>query len=369
MGSICIVLSGYQRDNPRIFERQSISLLQAGFNVSILVDDGLGDANVKGINIYSLKTSTRLKRLFFSSFFFYKKTLELNSDKYFIHSPELIPLGLFLKLKGKKIYYDAHEDLPNLILDKRINFFIKGILFYISKIFLNISLKFFDGVTTPHLHVKKKVLKINKKTNLVENFPLKYSAKEFDLENYLERGEVLIYTGTIYPHSNQKEVLEVLNNRKKTKYLLAGYMPEEMKKLFNDFNKKNQVDFLGYCNYSELENIYNRASVGISIIDYKKNLGGILGTFAVNKIFEYMSYGLPIICSDYKSWQKIVKDYDCGICVEPKNFNQIESAIDYLLENKKEAFEMGRRGRKAVLEKYNWKEIEAPFLKTFKDEL
>ena len=51
---------------------------------------------------------------------------------------------------------------------------------------------------------------------------------------------------------------------------------------------------------------------------------------------------------------EIVEKYNCGICVDPHNSQQIKEAIQYLVENKEMAYQMGQNGRRAVLEEYNW---------------
>ena len=40
------------------------------------------------------------------------------------------------------------------------------------------------------------------------------------------------------------------------------------------------------------------------------------GTLGNNKIFEYMYYGLPIICTDFDLWKEIIDKYKCGIYVK-----------------------------------------------------
>ena len=52
--------------------------------------------------------------------------------------------------------------------------------------------------------------------------------------------------------------------------------------------------------------------------------------------------------------REIVEKYNCGICVDPHNSQQIKEAIQYLVENKEMAYQMGQNGRRAVLEEYNW---------------
>jgi glycosyltransferase involved in cell wall biosynthesis len=67
-----------------------------------------------------------------------------------------------------------------------------------------------------------------------------------------------------------------------------------------------------------------------------------------------MEAGLPIICSDVPIYRMIIEEYNCGILVNPNDEKQIANAIRFLIDNKKEAYNMGKNGRKAVIEKYSW---------------
>ncbi|MFH1089945.1 MAG: glycosyltransferase, partial [Pseudomonadota bacterium] len=70
---------------------------------------------------------------------------------------------------------------------------------------------------------------------------------------------------------------------------------------------------------------------------------------------EYMAAGIPVIASHFPLWREIVEDNGCGLCVNPQDPEEIAQAVRYVLTYPQQAEEMGRRGRKAVEEKYNWR--------------
>lgn len=75
------------------------------------------------------------------------------------------------------------------------------------------------------------------------------------------------------------------------------------------------------------------------------------------KFFTYMQAGLPIIAPNFGEIGLVVKEERCGILVDTTRPEEIAEAITYLLEHPEEAKAMGKRGRRAIEEKYNW-EIE-----------
>jgi len=81
-----------------------------------------------------------------------------------------------------------------------------------------------------------------------------------------------------------------------------------------------------------------------------------------NKLFDYMLMGLPVVASDLPEIRRVVEDVDCGILVDPADVEAIAEALDYLLSNPAEARRMGENGRRAVIEKYNWGNMETVLL-------
>jgi glycosyltransferase involved in cell wall biosynthesis len=73
-----------------------------------------------------------------------------------------------------------------------------------------------------------------------------------------------------------------------------------------------------------------------------------------NKLFEYMSAGLPVVASDFPPWREIVAATGSGLCVDPSNPAAIAEAIDRLTADADIGAECGRNGARAVAGEFNW---------------
>jgi glycosyltransferase involved in cell wall biosynthesis len=366
---ICHVISGYFRNDPRVFQRQCKSIIKAEYEVSILTNDGGSNEILDDIYIYSCGRfwKNRIKIILFAKHQFFKKAIEIDADIYQLHSPELISLGLELKRRGKIIIYDAHEDLPKHILEKDwIPSFLRKPISLIIDAYMKRALKKYDEIISPHSHVVDYLVNVNKNVTLITNFAKFDSSLNYDLSHYLSRENSICYSGTVYLHSNQEFILDAISNIENLKYQIVGFIDKNHKKQLSERKGFEKLLFLDRIPWEELNNFYSKSLIGMVIIDYKQNLGNKKGTYAVNKMFEYMQAGLPIICSDYDLWKDVVNKYKCGICVEPQNTRQIEDAIRYLIGNKEKAYEMGQNGRKGVREEYNWSTQEREYLKIFR---
>jgi glycosyltransferase involved in cell wall biosynthesis len=121
------------------------------------------------------------------------------------------------------------------------------------------------------------------------------------------------------------------------------------------------VDELGFVDRVGVKNILAHAVAGlVTFLPLPNHIDA-----QPNKMFEYMSAGVPVIASNFPLWREIIEGNDCGLCVDPLNPAAIAEAIDYLVNNPVRAEQMGRNGQRAVQERYNWTIEEKKLLELY----
>jgi glycosyltransferase involved in cell wall biosynthesis len=124
-----------------------------------------------------------------------------------------------------------------------------------------------------------------------------------------------------------------------------------------------KVNKLGFLNRQQVSEVLAKSHAGIvTFLPAPNHINS-----QPNKMFEYMSAGLPVIASNFLLWREIIEGNQCGICVDPRNPKAIGDAMQYLVDNPQKAEQMGKNGRKAVEQKYNWLIEEKKLLTLYKD--
>lgn len=350
---ICHLTSVHPRYDGRIFRKQCQSLLAAGYDVSLVVADGKGDELKDGVKIYDVgKFEGRFNRIQNATSAVGRKAAELNCEIYHFHDPELIFAGLSLKKKGKKVVFDMHENVPADIEEKAyIPFFLRKFFSFLYLLLETYVVKRIDAVVSTRESINKRISKYNRKIELITNFPI----VDQNVEIVKDKENALGFAGVIIPNWRHAEIINSLGRIENVSYSLAGdgniqYIAD-LKKLPG----WSKVDYLGKIPFESVRKLYEKTSIGVAIYIYCKNMDGNTGNLANTKLFEYMNWGIPVICTDYTLWKQIIEDeVNCGICVNPYDESAIEAAIRFLIDNPETAYQMGVNGRKAVLEKYNW---------------
>lgn len=358
---ICHLTSVHKQHDVRIFVKECSSLAKC-HETHLIVVNGYNEIK-NNVTIHSLEVnySSRIKRFTKAVNEIYKKSIEINADIYHLHDPELLRIAIKLKKKGKKIIYDAHEDLPRQILSKPyINKnLIKLFSFFAEKYEKKIAKKV-DAIISATPHISKRFKLINSNTLIINNYPL---LEEIEIKkNKKTKTKNLCYIGGITKIRGLSYVIDAISQIKEINLFLAGeFSSVKFKKELQIKKGWEKVTELGFIARPEAQKIKTECFAGIVTFLGEENHKNA----QPNKIFEYMSSGLCVIGSNFPLWKEIIEGNQVGICVDPENPNEIINAIRKLIENPKLVEKMSKNGINAVKKIYNWNIEEKKLLELY----
>lgn len=344
--------SAHPRDDTRIFNKMCRSMVGRGLRVTLVVADGRGDATCDGVRIVDAGASKgRADRMFRAPGRVLAKAIEVDADLYHLHDPELIPVGLTLRSASHKVIFDWHEDVPKQLLGKPyLNRIARRVLSFGFAVFERLICRRFDALIGATPAICRKFSALGAQCVDINNYPL---AGELDAHVlWGDKATEVCYVGGIASIRGIVEVVQALAmTSSHVRLNLCGEFSESgVESACRSLPGWARVNYLGLVGRARVREQMGRSVAGlVTFHPYPNHLDA-----QPNKMFEYMSAGLPLIASDFPLWREIVQGSDCGLCVDPRNPKAIAAAIDYLVQNPLEARRMGENGRRAVMDVYNW---------------
>jgi len=355
--SICILTSVHSPFDVRIFHKEAKSLVNAGYNVTIIAPHDKHE-NINGVRVLPVhREKKRILRITKTLYNIYCKALQIDTDIYHFHDPELIPIGLLLKRHGKYVIYDAHEDAPRQSLAKSyIPSMLRKTVSTIVEAIEAFSARRFDGVVTATPFINRRFLKLGASAVNINNYPLSFEM-HMGNKKWEQKEKVVCYIGGVARIRGASEMIEAIG-KTQCRLLIAGNIDKSLETKLMLMPGWSRVDALGFVDRNEVKAIIGRSMAGVVL--YHPELNHI--NAQPNKMFEYMAAGIPVIASDFPLWKEILEGARCGVCVDPLDPDQIADAIRWIVDHPEQAEQMGKNGRKAIIERYNWKREEDTLL-------
>lgn len=346
--------SAHARDDVRIFLKECRSLAAAGFEVFLIVADGQGPVLVDGVRIIDVgpRSGGRANRALLTAARVFAAAQQLRADICHFHDPELIPWGLLLRLSGAKVVYDAHEHVAHDILTKHYLPLPAALLRPLSFVVGSCELAAARGLNaivaaTPEILARFGKLPVPSEG--VYNFPLGEELLQQG-GDWESRQLQACYIGGISVNRGVREIVAAAAHCR-TRIELAGPLWDGLTTAqAAALPGWGRVSYRGVIPRAEVAGLMGRSRVGIvTFLPVVNHVNAL-----PNKLFEYMSAGLPVVASDFPLWRKIVTETGSGLCVDPCDPVAIARAVDRLAEDTEFGAACGRNGARAVAGEFKW---------------
>lgn len=347
----------HPRNDTRIFIKQVRTLSSAlARDVSLVVADGFGDSHQPGqpaiFDLGKLPVS-RFKRALIGNFLAFVFLSRTRPQLVHFHDPELIPLGLLLRLCGCQVIYDVHEDVPRQTMSKHWI----PIIFRWPVATAITAMEWLAGKVLSSFVPATATIAARfpaSKTVLVQNFPIQSEFVTAGQFPYSERASKFAYVGGICDIRGGREMVQALEHMADFPEVcleMAGdFSPEGFGAELRQLTAWSKVNYHGVMGRQGVTSLLGSVKIGLVVLHPIPNYIDSLPV----KMFEYMAAGLPVIASDFPLWREIIGEAGCGLLVNPLDPRAIANALSWLLEHPFEAEAMGQKGQQAVRRIYNW---------------
>lgn len=364
MKKICHMTITDQECIPRLL-RECKSATAAGVETYI-VSPGISFVE-NGITFLGIqKPNSRGERFMKTGKKVFQAALSTDADIYQIHDPELLLYAKKLLHTGKKVIFDSHEFYGLQILERE---YIPGPLRkLVSKLYTiyetYICKKLDAVIQVCTVQGKNYFGNRCKESIFLANLP----QKVLYFDKYIEKTNsspepTICYCGAITDSRGITALVQAVD-KVPAKVLLGGaFDSEEYKKELTQFSGYKYVDYRGIMSYEEIIQAYHCATIGYSVFADRGQYT-VFDSIAT-KCFECMSMGLPVIQLDTEYARKVDDKYHCFYFVSTCSATEVARAIEFLITHPEEANQMGRNGRRAIDEEFNWEKEEQKLISLY----
>jgi glycosyltransferase involved in cell wall biosynthesis len=360
---VCHVTTVHRPLDDRIFYRECLSLVQAGYEVHLVARHDW-DEIVEGVHLHALPTPAgRVERMLRWPLKASAAVLRTGAAVVHFHDPELIPMGLILRhLLGARVIFDIHENIAGQMRTKPyLSPLMRRVLagaYRLVECFglMDIAIVESDMVEGKYRQPKQSV----------RNLPIKgrLASPPRTLRDFQGK-PTLIYAGGISVDRGAFHLLHLAEalGRQGVDFqmkIVGSASPEltrQMQTFIAERGLGDKVAMTGQVTFPQSLELIRASTVGLCLLEATANYRYALPI----KILEYMAFGLPVVSTDLPCSAAYVRQARAGILVDVTRPEEVARQVAELLADPQRMLQMGTRGRQAVQTDLCW-ENEAPRL-------
>ncbi|MEZ0538392.1 glycosyltransferase [Fibrella arboris] len=363
-GNVLHVSTAHRPHDPRIVYKQCPTLA-ADYTVWCAIPDADPQAtpNVQFISLPYYEQV--IWRILITCPLIVWRCWQIRPDVVHFYVPEFIPFAFLFRLRGARLIYEVQENLF-----KKMHLKVRNRGWLLEKAFAALDqlarrhcycLFTEHGYLTTYTNLRKPSAVVYNYASLplIDPFrrpylPLKQPATFFYIGWLsMERAvDTLLAALAILREKHIDFFVHLFGRQTYSQAVLAANTAYQQ--------VRTQLRFYGYTDQKMALPVAEGAVAGLALL---KPIGDYPESYTT-KLFEYMALGLPVVTADFPLYKDVVERHQCGFCVDPYDPTAVADALTYLINNPTEAEQMGKRGREAVIQHYNWT-TEAAKLRAF----
>ena len=308
----------------------------------------------------------------------YRKLAALEADIYHAHDLNtLLPCHQAAKKNNAKLIYDSHELFLSTILPP---YPLKNVLRTCYRFFVMLYFSIIERLlirkTSAVITVNDTIAEILSKKykmktpTVIMNVPdvphLKQTKDIRRLFKLATDSKIILFHGMLGEGRGLLPLVHSMQHLPSNYFLLfigTGGLQNTLQKESVKIFKNNNVLFHPMMTLQNLFSYMPSADIGVVLYeDISKNMKYA----APNKLFEFMSAGLPLLCSDLPVMRNIVKTCQNGLIATDMEPKKIAESITHLVSTNR-FDDMQKNSLKCAKYKYNWAIESKKLLQLYKD--
>jgi glycosyltransferase involved in cell wall biosynthesis len=365
---ICFLSTVHTARDKRVFEKEAVSLAEAGHEVVHLCPGDEPETVDRGVRIVTYKWAHGLFRRGLGLVSLYRRARAIGADCYHCNEVDSWLVGVALKVRCRSLLvFDVHETFPHDLAEFHAPRAMRPLVVAAVRALFRMLVPFTDKLVLAKRSVAVDFPGTETKQILVQNFvPLRMLARGDSVATAPVRASSAAVTAVHVGLISRVRGWPVLVDA-----LASGQAAGVHLKVIGEFNDGSQADFearvaelglqdrvrtMGWMAATDAFREVEQADIGLVMFQpgFRSHTDSL-----PHKLFDYMLAGLPVIVPDFGAEVAgIVRDAGCGLLVDPSDPDAVANALGTLARDAEERRRMGGNGRRSVIEKYNW-EAEA----------
>jgi glycosyltransferase involved in cell wall biosynthesis len=331
-------------DDPRVYVRESLTLAEAGYDVTVVgCDPRGGPMSQDEVTVRLLpRRRGRLRRGTFGLIDAVRWTLREQPTLVHFHDPELLMVAWIFRWRGIITVYDIHENLRQQILTKPyLNARVARALSRVIAAVEPIGARACDALVLvdpawAHYFPKRRWIELG-------NAPRRAEWLNASSVALSDRAPIFSYIGSVSEIRGALDMVRAVNllpDSANARLVIAGKVDDQLRARIVELDVHRRVDLVGWLSRDEIVELIGRSLAGMLLLHPVKNYL----TAKATKLHEYMLGGVPTIATNLPGSRSVIEPYDCGVLVEPYDIEATAAAMTMLINNRGRAQEMADNG-------------------------